>query len=416
MSISEELIAAIRDRLAAGNNKSEIKTEAIAAGHSEEIFEAAFVLAKQEPDSVEEIPSSSHLWREGWKFVLKNWKLVAAVAIPLAVFGVGDILAEAAFEGYVYIYVSAVLGIMSVVIYLIGFMVALRLLSGKVTNISEALKWSRQHFWSFLCVYVLVSLVVLGGYVLFLIPGIIAAFTLYFAVYIAVFEEVKGEQALIRSRKLVKGKWWLLVRKLVAVNLYNLLIIISFVLGSSVILAFASTEIPSHFSTLITVALSQLFGVSVAFMLASVGTTLYKNFTAQQIQPMDEINPTRYRFLGAVGLLAFLALIALALLATANPDFVEEEFSYVTERPAEQLDEIASFAGAFSEANDGVYGAFCDLLATSDEGKFSQECNATSSAWAVVVTISDERWCIDSTGYRKQAATRLEDRTRCLPF
>ena len=342
MSTSEELIAAIRDRITAGKNKSEIKAEAIAAGHSEEIFEAAFVLANQNPEPVEVLPSSISLWREGWVFVLNKWKLVAAVAVPLALFGVGDVLAESALEGYAYMYVSILLGILSAVIYLLGFMVALRLLSGKASTVAEACLWARKHFWSFVFVYVLVSLIVLGGYLLFLVPGIIAAFTLYFAVYVAAIEGVKGEQALIRSRQLVKGKWWLLVKKLVGVNIYNLLVILALLIIGAVVMAIMPIEIPNQINILLTVVFSQLLGVSVAFMLVSVGSSLYNYFSTHSTETVKKVNPLTYRLLGGLGLLAFISLMAVAFFASANPDFIEREFSVTTVSPDNEFDRIAA--------------------------------------------------------------------------
>lgn len=66
--------------------------------------------------------------------------------------------------------------------------------------------------WSLLLPYwwlgILLSLVVFGGFVLFVIPGIIVSVWLCFASYVFLTESKRGMDALIRSRQYVQGYWW----------------------------------------------------------------------------------------------------------------------------------------------------------------------------------------------------------------
>lgn len=103
--------------------------------------------------------------------------------------------------------------------------------SGKVTTLKKTLEdgWSIK--WSFLFVTTLFSLVIGGGMILLVIPGIIF-FTWYFlCTYTLVCENLKGWAALSRSRELVRGHWWGVAIRLLLLCciLGGIIIIISFI-------------------------------------------------------------------------------------------------------------------------------------------------------------------------------------------
>lgn len=66
----------------------------------------------------------------------------------------------------------------------------------------------RTHFWPFAWVMILQSLAVLGGLVVFFIPGIWLSVLLGYSVLIFVEDGTRGIQALLASAELVKGRWW----------------------------------------------------------------------------------------------------------------------------------------------------------------------------------------------------------------
>ena len=60
---------------------------------------------------------------------------------------------------------------------------------------------------SFVWISILAGFITLGGFLLFIIPGIIFAIWFAFPIYVLVSEDLRGMNALFRSKQLVSGKW-----------------------------------------------------------------------------------------------------------------------------------------------------------------------------------------------------------------
>lgn len=96
------------------------------------------------------------------------------------------------------------------------------------TTILGSYRSAFPYFWSYLWVGLLVSLAVLAGFLLFIIPGIIFAVWFMFAYYALLFEEKRGVEALKTSKRYVKGHWWGVLGRIAFVTLVAM--IASFVL------------------------------------------------------------------------------------------------------------------------------------------------------------------------------------------
>lgn len=76
------------------------------------------------------------------------------------------------------------------------------------TNIKESYKRGFKILGSYIWVYFLLVIIIAGGFLLFIIPGILFSIWFSLAIFILVFEEKKGFNALFRSKHLVSGKFW----------------------------------------------------------------------------------------------------------------------------------------------------------------------------------------------------------------
>ncbi|MFA5076176.1 MAG: hypothetical protein WC480_02030 [Patescibacteria group bacterium] len=101
-------------------------------------------------------------------------------------------------------------------------------------NISDAFNKNANLFWAYLWLMIIVSLIVLGGFVLLIIPGIIWAIYFCLASYSLVCEGIRGYAAAKRSKQLVKGYWWAVFGRLFLLGLT--LIAIFFVFSPFIIL------------------------------------------------------------------------------------------------------------------------------------------------------------------------------------
>ncbi len=97
----------------------------------------------------------------------------------------------------------------------------------------EAFRRAGKKIGAYWWLAILSSLVVAGGFVLFIIPGIILALSFSFAAYVLVDENVGGMAALIRSREYVWVKGWAVIGRILLVGLIIIIVdmILTFLVG-----------------------------------------------------------------------------------------------------------------------------------------------------------------------------------------
>lgn len=75
-------------------------------------------------------------------------------------------------------------------------------------GVIEAYRRGRAKTFSYLWIIILMDLIIFGGLLLLVIPGIIFAIWFILAPIILITEDLKGMNALRKSREYVKGYWW----------------------------------------------------------------------------------------------------------------------------------------------------------------------------------------------------------------
>lgn len=86
-------------------------------------------------------------------------------------------------------------------------------------SIKESLQKGWHVLWQYWWVTFLGSLLISGGFFLFLIPGIIFSIWFIFAVYIFVIDGTKGMNAILKSREYVRGHWWGVLGRILLVSI-----------------------------------------------------------------------------------------------------------------------------------------------------------------------------------------------------
>jgi hypothetical protein len=98
------------------------------------------------------------------------------------------------------------------------------------TGIKESYKKGLKILGPYIWVYFLSTIIIVGGFLLFIVPGILFSIWFSLAIFILIFEGRKGFDTLFRSKHLVGGKFWgVLVRFLV----------LSLIIGLGLFLIFA---------------------------------------------------------------------------------------------------------------------------------------------------------------------------------
>jgi uncharacterized membrane protein len=148
------------------------------------------------------------------------------------------------------------LGLMLVVMILISVFISTLYLSATnyaVFNIVEGKKvtaWDNfkqglKKFWVFLGMTVVVMLIVAVGFMLLVLPGVVAAFFLSFSFYLLVVENLTIGKAISRSFEIVKKNWLLVLVMML------IIMAISMVLSWIPFINFIITPLVALFSTLV---------------------------------------------------------------------------------------------------------------------------------------------------------------------
>lgn len=149
------------------------------------------------------------IWKAQW------WKLAALGAIPFALAWALAFGAQAAKDAVpTGAWLAAILAMLLVMVVLgarVGAaQIRLALGADARMGLGEAWKATGGMALSIVWIGLLTALVTLGGYLL-VIPGIIWSVSFAFAPYVRVRDGLRGRDALVRSRQLVKGDWWWVV-------------------------------------------------------------------------------------------------------------------------------------------------------------------------------------------------------------
>lgn len=96
-------------------------------------------------------------------------------------------------------------------------------------GVREALGVGLQKILPFLWVFILLGIIIGGGYFAFFIPGVLFTVWFVFAQYIVAAEDSQGMEALLKSRQYVKGHGWEICGRFLVLGI--LLAVLGFILG-----------------------------------------------------------------------------------------------------------------------------------------------------------------------------------------
>ncbi len=159
---------------------------------------------------VKNLISVSAIIKKGWQLYTENFQIFATpILIILAPYIILYLVQYFKVPGMAIL--TLILTLISIIINLwaaILFIIMIDKIYKKESfDINNLYKQARHKILSYLLVSILVFLIVLGGFILLIIPGIIFAIWYAFAVYYNILENKKGLTALKSSKKLVKGRW-----------------------------------------------------------------------------------------------------------------------------------------------------------------------------------------------------------------
>lgn len=178
-------------------------------------------------------------WQEGWKVFKNNWLIVIyATLIPAIVSMILEAIQKQVKEGMQIGVILVLLGLLYFVgRFLLSMLMNLGVLKIQL-DVTKGLKpgyktlFSGQGiYWKFIGATVLYSLVVLGGLILLIIPGIYLAIRYLFVPYLIVDKNLTIGEAFAKSTEMTKGKKWSILGFLILTVIFSLLGLIVLVVG-----------------------------------------------------------------------------------------------------------------------------------------------------------------------------------------
>lgn len=174
------------------------------------------------------LPSTWTLIVDSWASFTKNWNETFKISIWFLYFGlvtfIGAVLQKVS-GSTIFTFVNNALSIVIGIGYLWA---AIRLLQGaleiesgkKISLNSAMMQKAFNLILPVIGIALMQFIVIMGGLLLFILPGIYFIIALTFTQLIRVTGEAKGFDALAASRNLVKGRWWATCWRVLAGNIF----------------------------------------------------------------------------------------------------------------------------------------------------------------------------------------------------
>ncbi len=183
------------------------------------------------------LPGAGVLLKNAWQiYKSRFWTLLGIALFPfLALIGAGLMLLlivgaqKLNFSGWLTL-VLLILGIIFSFLSLFLFVwsrVALLFAikdNLELIGVKESFKRAKGKILSFIWIGLLNGIVIFGGFVLGIVPGIIFGIWFIIAQFVFVAEGHKGFNALLRSKEYVSGRWWSVAWRMLAVGFISILI------------------------------------------------------------------------------------------------------------------------------------------------------------------------------------------------
>jgi hypothetical protein len=253
------------------------------------------------------------LFRESWSLYRERvGVLTKIILLPVAFLVAGDLLGLFAPSG-----LASLPAFIGTMISLLSYLALIFALQGSV-QFGEAYRMAWKKIWSYGWLTVLSGFVTLGGFVVFVIPGIIFSIWFVFAIYTFAIEGEKGMNALLRSREYVLGHWWSVFGRQIVFGLAALVAIMLLGLAGRVLGGEVGVSLVVNLFTLLLAPLAVVYVY-----------TLYQNLKLlkPKVTNQSPQGPRGFFYFSAVlGVLGLIILMALLIIgAFLFPGALEQQ-------------------------------------------------------------------------------------------
>ncbi len=172
----------------------------------------------------------------------------------------------------------------------------------------SAYKNSLKYFWSYIGLIISITILVWGGYLLFLIPGLYIGVAMSLAPYIFFIEKEKVRPALMKSWFYIKGNWWKIFLRYLLWGVAIIIIISAISYFANLIFSAKSLG-----SSLVVFAFDYLLGIPLMIVF---GFEMYKDIKNLKGSPNEEqLAPFKKRvfWFSVIGIVAIIGLVLMVI-------------------------------------------------------------------------------------------------------
>lgn len=219
--------------------------------------------------------------------------------------------------------VSIALFIVSTIVQFASNIALIYILKDDHTNIRESFRMSLKILKSYIWVTILSTLIIAGGIMLFVLPGIIFSFWYTLAWFIVADQNLYGMDALNKSKYYVKGNFlWLLARFLLLGLFVMATTMLSGGIGSMIDGVFLDDSV-----TLFEGLLPGVVSIFAAPFAVTFAFNLYRDLMVRKGEPTAPIEKGKgYIFFAVLGFIAIIVLMA--IVAAAGAAVMSGKFNY----------------------------------------------------------------------------------------
>lgn len=174
------------------------------------------------------------LTKDAFDIVRRNIVLFLGIMlIPMVLSFIGGLFAPTPAEQLIGIGFSPAYIVMMLLSGILNIFMSIALILAIQNNslkITSAYKQSVSFVWRYFVMSIVMSVLLFIGFLLFIIPGIILSVWFSFATFVLVIERGGIIDSLKKSREYVRGRWWAVFGRLIALGV--LMIIIGLVISS----------------------------------------------------------------------------------------------------------------------------------------------------------------------------------------
>lgn len=229
----------------------------------------------------------------------KIWLATGILIVPVALMALVSLVGQSVWAPVISLIATLVMFLAQ------GALILLFLNREPGLDIKTAYKNAWSKYWSLLWIAILTAFITVGGFWLFIIPGIIFTIWFMFSMVVLMAEGERGMKALVKSREYVRDLFWPVLGRYLVIAV---LVMVAYAILGTIIVAILSNGVWSAFL----VNLIMLFVIPAAVIYQVL---LYEDLKAVKgTVEIKEQAKTTYLLIGAAG---WVFVVIVALLATS---------------------------------------------------------------------------------------------------